>query len=57
MKKLLSMSLEDIYLDYLNNFLRVSTMAEYYGVELEQMYKLYWLSRDMYHEVYNSKEL
>jgi len=57
MKKLLSMSLEEIYLDYLNNFLRVSTMAEHYGVELEEMYKIYWIASKMYHEVYESHKL
>lgn len=57
MKKLLSMTLEEIYLDYLNNFLRVSTMAEHYGVELEWMYELYRISSKMYHEVYESHKL
>ena len=57
MKKLLSMSLEEIYLDYLNNFLRVSTMAEHYGVELELMYEIYRISSKMYHEVYESSKL
>ncbi len=57
MKKLLSMTLEEIYLDYLNNFLRVSTMAEHYGVELEWMYELYRISSKMYHEVYESNKL
>ena len=33
MKKILTMSLTDIYLDYVNNFLTVDKFAEYYGIE------------------------
>lgn len=57
MKKLLSMTLEEIYLDYVNNFFSIATMALHYGVELEEMYKIYWIASKMYHEVYDSKEL
>ena len=57
MKKLLSMTLEEIYLDYVNNFLFIATMASYYGVEHEEMYKLYWVSRNLYCKVYETKEL
>jgi len=57
MKKLLSMSLEEIYLDYINNFVTLGFMAEYYGVDEEQMYKLYIISRDLYCTVFDPKEL
>lgn len=57
MKKLLSMTLEEIYLDYVNNFFSIATMALHYGVEQEEMYKLYWISRDLYCKVCESKEL
>jgi len=57
MKKLLSMSLEEIYLDYLNNFATLGFMAEYYGVDEEQMYKLYIISRDLYCTVFDPREL
>jgi len=57
MKKLLSMSLEEIYLDYINNFATLGFMAEYYGVDEEQMYKLYIISRDLYCTVFDPREL
>lgn len=51
------MTLEEIYLDYVNNFFSIATMALHYGVEQEEMYKLYWISRDLYCKVCESKEL
>lgn len=57
MKKLLSMTLEEIYLDYVNNFFSIATMALHYGVEQEEMYKLYWISRDLYCKAFDPREL
>ena len=51
MKKLLSMTLEEIYLDYVNDF-SMEYMAEYYGVSYEFMNQLVSMSRELYKEVY-----
>lgn len=57
MKKLLSMTLEEIYLDYLNNFATLGFMAEYYGVGEKEMYDLYIICRNLYCKSYNPREL
>ena len=41
---LFKMSLEEIYLDYVNNFLTIEDMADYYGVDYEFMSNLYELT-------------
>jgi len=55
MKKLLEMSLSEIYLEYVNNFITIGAMAEYYGVEYNFMLNLYKLSRTLYRKVYDLK--
>lgn len=56
MKKLLSMTLEQIYLDYVNDF-SMKYMAEYYGVSYEFMNGLVSMGRELYEKVYEGKEL
>jgi len=42
------MTLEEIYLDYLNSFTNIENMAEYYGVEESWMDDLIRISRKMF---------
>lgn len=49
------MTLEEIYLDYINNFANLGFMAEYYGIEDKQMYDLYIICRDLYCTVFDPK--
>jgi hypothetical protein len=53
MKTLLTMSLQDIYLDYVNNFITIGAMAEHYEVEYDFMMSLYEQSRYLYCTVYD----
>lgn len=55
MKTLLKMSLEEIYLDYINNFLTIGFMANYYEVEYDFMLSLYKKSRELYCTVNDPK--
>lgn len=48
MKDLLNMTLNEIYLDYVNNFITIGFMASHYDVDYDFMMKLYELSRDAY---------
>ena len=52
MKKLLHMTLEEIYLDYVNNFLSLEYMANHYGVSTHYMTTLYYQARELRYEVY-----
>lgn len=56
MKKLLEMPLQEIYLDYINNFATIGFMAEYYEVEYDLMMKIYECARDLYCTVYDPKK-
>ena len=52
MKVLLNMSLEEIYLDYVNNFVTLDFMASHYGVTNKLMASLYYAARTLYFTVY-----
>ena len=41
MKKILTLSLNQIYLDYINNFISIEKFAEYYDIELSVAKKLF----------------
>jgi len=55
METLLNMSLSEIYLDYVNNFMTIGFMAEHYGVEYDFMMQLYVQARELYCTVYDPK--
>lgn len=40
--------LQDVYLDWLNNFVSTDRFAEYYGLTLEQAVKLLDVARDVH---------
>lgn len=48
MGKLSKMTLTDIYLEWVNNWVTVSAMAGYYGVSTEQMNELINISRHVF---------
>ena len=50
------MTLEEIYLDYVNDF-SMKYMAEYYGVDYDFINSLVSMGRELYEKVYESKEL
>ncbi len=50
------MSLEEIYLEYVNDF-SMKHMAEYYGVDYDFMNQLVSMGRELYEKVYEGKEL
>ena len=47
MKKLLSMTLEEIYLES-TNFSDLEEMASFYGVTQDFMYRLFYCSQELY---------
>jgi len=51
MKTLLKMTLEEIYLDYVNNFLSLEKMSEFYEVDFDTMMKVYIQARKIYRKV------
>ena len=51
-KKLHKMSLEEIYLDYINNYATIGLMAEHHGVEYEFMLQLFEQARTIYCTAY-----
>lgn len=51
MKTLLKMTLEEIYLDYVNNFISIEFMAEHYGVTNTTMSELYEIARKLVKEL------
>lgn len=53
MKKLLSMTLQEIYLEYLNSSMSVSMMAEKYGVDNGVMFDIVISARVLYKELYD----
>lgn len=57
MKKLLSMTLQEIYLEYLNSNMDVSKFADIYGVDKGVMFDIVISARVLCKEVYDSKEL
>jgi hypothetical protein len=55
MKTLLNMTLSQIYLDYVNNFVTIGVMAEHYEVDCDFMMSLYENARNLYCTVYDPK--
>ena len=48
MKKIQTLSLNEIYLDYVNNFLTIERFAEFYGIEINIAEELINISRTIY---------
>lgn len=51
-RALLHMTLEEIYLDYVNNFLTTYKMAEHYGISRDGMLAIIIEARELRNEVY-----
>jgi hypothetical protein len=45
------MNANDFYLDYVNNWLTVSRMAEHYGITQKRAYRLITLGRHLNHQI------
>lgn len=52
MKTLLHMTLEEIYLDWVNNFISIEGMADYYDVKVEVLQELITITSSTRKEVY-----
>lgn len=52
MKNILDMTLEEIYLDWVNNFLTIEYMAEYYNVSPQTLHALIDAAREIYNNAH-----